>query len=326
MGQYRFLGVALTLAHASSAHAFVVTQDAPSTPSMRRGHQRRSNNALEERRCVEGLLFASSADNDIKATVGGSVEDDGEGDEDGDEDFDMPWGELQSFALRDNLPKYIVTIPVPGKKGKYGTFALWRSLLNECTELAGYDVEFVRRRYDEDVKTREDWKGYQIGNAGADGGSSKKAGTAPGVLPLLESFEFHPNGGVTGLAYGLPGIANGSQIRTPAVTDIESTVIIGYIRTHDGSAAYELGSPAGSFYSEDMRRNMLENVARTASTLVQSGVAGATEAGKVVVANGVTGSADSNLINLGGTTAMLLAGASAVGMLSHHLTVNVFWV
>lgn len=312
MGQYRLFAVALTLTHASSANAFVATQyAAPSTPSTRRGHQWRPQYALEERRCGGGLLFASSADNDVEAKVGGSAEDDG--DEDGDDDFDMPWGDLQSFALRDNLPKYIVTIPVPGKKGKYGTFALWRSLLNECTELAGYDVEFVRRRYEEDVKTREDWKGYQIGNAGAGGG------TAPGVLPLLESFEFHPDGGVEGLSYGLPGIANGSQIRTPAVTDIESTVIIGYIRTHDGSAAYELGSPAGDFYSEDMRRNMLENVARTASTLVQSGVAGATEA--------ATGSADSNLmINLGGMTAMLLAGASAVGMLSHHLTVNVFWV
>lgn len=323
MGQYRLLGVALSLTHASSAHAFVVThQYAPSTPSTRRGQQWRPKYALEERRYGVGLLFASSADNDVEVDVGGSAEDN----EDGDEDFDMPWGDLQSFALRDNLPKYIVTIPVPGKKGKYGTFALWRSLLNECTELAGYDVEFVRRRYEEDVKTREDWKGYQIGNAGGSGGSSKKASAAPGLLPLLESFEFQADGGVTGLSYGLPGIANGSQIRTPAVTDIESTVIIGYIRTHDGSAAYELGSPAGNFYSEDMRRNMLENVARTASTLVQNGVAGATEAGKVVVANGATGSADSNLINLGGMTAMLLAGASAVGMLSHHLTVNVFWV
>ena len=311
MGQYRLLGVALSLTHASSANAFVVTQYAPSTPSTCRGQQWRPNYALEERRYGVGLLFTSSAENDMEVDVEGSAEDN----EDGDEDFDMPWGDLQSFALRDNLPKYIVTIPVPGKKGKYGTFALWRSLLNECTELAGYDVEFVRRRYEEDVKTREDWKGYQIGNAGAGGG------TAPGVLPLLESFEFHPDGGVEGLSYGLPGIANGSRIRTPAVTDIESTVIIGYIRTHDGSAAYELGTPAGDLYSEDIRRNMLENVARTASTLVQSGAAGATE-----VANGATGSADSNLINLGGMTAMLLAGASAVGMLSHHLTVNVFWV
>ena len=36
--------------------------------------------------------------------------------------------------------------------------------------------------------------------------------------------------------------------------------------------------------------------------------------------------ANRDLVYLGGATAMLLAGASAVGALSHHLTVNVFWV
>ena len=33
-----------------------------------------------------------------------------------------------------------------------------------------------------------------------------------------------------------------------------------------------------------------------------------------------------DIVYLGGATAMLLASASAVGMLSHHLTVNFFWV
>jgi hypothetical protein len=32
------------------------------------------------------------------------------------------------------------------------------------------------------------------------------------------------------------------------------------------------------------------------------------------------------LTTLGATTAILLGGATAVNMLSHHLTVNVFWV
>ena len=36
--------------------------------------------------------------------------------------------------------------------------------------------------------------------------------------------------------------------------------------------------------------------------------------------------ANQDLVYLGGATAMLLASATAVGMLSHHLTVNVFWV
>ena len=126
------------------------------------------------------------------------------------------------------------------------------------------------------------------------------------------------DGGVSGLSYGLPGIADGVSVRTTAVTDIEKTVIMGYVRTADGSAAYELGSPAGSIYSEDMRQNMLENVARTAGTLMRSGVPAAAEGGG--------DSMDSNLVNLAGTTALILGAASAVGMLSHHLTVNIFWV
>ncbi len=44
--------------------------------------------------------------------------------------------------------------------------------------------------------------------------------------------------------------------------------------------------------------------------------------------SGLLTDAESNrdLVYLGGATAMLLAGASAVSALSHHLTVNVFWV
>jgi hypothetical protein len=317
---------ALSLAIASSTDAFIISH-IPST-STRPYHQWRPNHALEERRSNWLLCLASSADSNAGEAMIDGVDSIYDNDH---EDFDMPWGDLQSFALRDNLPKYVVTIPIPGKKDKYGTFALWRSLLKECTELAGYEVEFVRRRYEVDVKTREEWKEYRIGTSDA-GGSAKEIGTAPRVLPLLESFEFHPDGGVTGMSYGIPGIADGSSIRTTAVTDIETTVIMGYIQTADGSAAYELGSPAGNFYPEDTRRNMLENAARAASTLIQSGVAGATEAGKLVATNGAgavagaEGEIDSNLVNLAGTTAMLLAGASAVGMLSHHLTVNVFWV
>jgi len=47
-----------------------------------------------------------------------------------------------------------------------------------------------------------------------------------------------------------------------------------------------------------------------------------------VTGSGLLSDVESNrdLAYLGGATAMLLASASAVGMLSHHLTVNVFWV
>lgn len=249
----------------------------------------------------------------------------------------MPWSDLQSWALRDQLPKYVITIPVPGSsngssdKPKYGTYALWRTMLKETTELSGYDVEYVRRAYERDVEEREDWAGYAIGAQGKE--SSK---TAPGVLPLLESFEFHPDGGVSGLAYGIPGIAGGSSIRTTAVSNIQKTVFLGYVETEDGSAAYELGSPAGDFYSssssgglmsEDARRTMLENVARAAAGIVETGTAGAARAGELAADAASAGDeVDANLVNLAGTTAIMLAGATAIGMVSHHLTVNVFWV
>ena len=315
----RLLGLAAAMCLDDAADAFSISHVPSTLTSTRRGrlYQRRPNQALEEKRYGRLSRLLSSAKGSTEATLGGGKDVD-----DGEDDAylsGMPWGDLQSFALRDNLPKHVVVIPIPGKKDKYGTFALWRSLIKDSVELAGYDVEYVRRRYEADVKTREDWKGYRIG----DGGDSKEFGTAPGELPLLESFEFHPDGGVSGLSYGLPGIADGVSIRTTAVTDIEKTVIMGYVRTADGSAAYELGSPLnGSIYSEDMRQNMLENVARTAGTLMRSGVPAAVPAS----AGGGGDAMDSNLVNLAGTTAMLLAAASAVGMLSHHLTVNVFWV
>ena len=250
----------------------------------------------------------------------------------------MPWSDLQSWALRDNLPKYVITIPIPGTdsrngdKPRYGTYALWRTMLKETTELAGYEVEYVRKAYESDVLKREDWAGYAIGAKGEE--SSK---VAPGVLPLLESFEFHPDGGVSGLAYGIPGIAGGTNIRPTAVSNIQKTVILGYVETKDGSAAYELGSPVGESYSwgsggvmsEDARRTMLENVARTAASVVQSGTASTASAGKLAAdaaSRAAGGETNSNLVNLAGTAAIMLAGATAIGMMSHHLTVNVFWV
>jgi len=318
----------------TSCEAFV-----PISPQLVGGAGRHHH---QQRRCgirPTGSSILLSTTTAKAADKSSSVADEGEGEKKEQDEIlsTMPWSDLQSWALRDQLPKYVVTIPVPGSsngssdKRKYGTYALWRTMLKETTELSGYDVEYVRRAYERDVVEREDWEGYAIGAKGEE--SSK---TAPGVLPLLESFEFHPDGGVSGLAYGIPGIAGGSSIRTTAVSNIQKTVILGYIETEDGSAAYELGSPAGDFYSlgssgglmsEDARRTMLENVARAAAGIVETGTAGAAGAAKLAAdAASAGGEVDANLVNLAGTTAIMLAGAAAVGMMSHHLTVNVFWV
>lgn len=244
----------------------------------------------------------------------------------------MPWSDRQSWALRDNLPRYVVTIPNYPPGSKYGTYAMWNALIGETTELAGYEIGYVRRAYERDAGTREDWGVGTGSRAGGEGGGLDLE--APGVLPLLDEFEFEPGGGAKGLVTGLPGIAAGSPIRTSAVSDVERTVPLGYVVTEDGSSAYELGTPGGGLggmgpgaTTEEARRSMLEGVARAAGTAVREGAEAGALAARSASEGGQAGAAlDGNLIGLAGTGAALLAGASAVGMLSHHLTVNVFWV
>ena len=120
----------------------------------------------------------------------------------------MPWSDRQSWALRDNLPRYVVTIPNYPPGSKYGTYAMWNALIGETTELAGYEIGYVRRAYERDAGTREDWGEGTGSRAGGEGGGRDLE--APGVLPLLDEFEFEPGGGAKGLVTGLPGIAAGS--------------------------------------------------------------------------------------------------------------------
>ena len=54
------------------------------------------------------------------------------------------------------------------------------------------------------------------------------------------------------------------------------------------------------------------------------------ESGRVAesVVKGLGGDPETSqmIVNLGATTAVVLGAATAMNMLSHHLTVNVFWV
>jgi hypothetical protein len=113
---------------------------------------------------------------------------------------------------------------------------------------------------------------------------------------------------------------------------VQLTIPRGYVLTEDASAAYELGMPLSEEkYSFDLA-NMLKVDASTnrANVVWQDTVrSGVKETGKVAL--NLAGSVSDKetrdmLTNLGATTAILLGGATAVNMLSHHLTVNVFWV
>jgi hypothetical protein len=159
---------------------------------------------------------------------------------------------------------------------------------------------------------------------------------------MVDDFEFAPNGGITGRAYGLPGIADGTRINTPPLIGVEKTVPLGYVTTASDEDegvvgfSYELGTCASSsVYSLDRseRSAALLSARRMMMEGMGVGVASSRQVASVakdamVAGSGLLTDSDANqdLVYLGGATAMLLASATAVGMLSHHLTVNVFWV
>lgn len=235
---------------------------------------------------------------------------------------DMPWSNVQQWALEDNITKFTVTLPSSKKR-----YAMWRTMAREVTELAGYPIPFLVKMHERSVKVDDNESAKSIG----------ETETTPGILPMVDDFEFASNGGVVGRAYGIPGVADGTRINTPPLVSVEQTIPLGYVTTEEDelgvSFSYELGICASnSVYSLDgterssallsARRLVLEGAVDSSKRLAD--VAKDTQ----VSGSGLLSDAESNrdLAYLGGATAMLLASATAVGMLSHHLTVNVFWV
>ena len=234
---------------------------------------------------------------------------------------DMPWSNVQQWALEDNITKFTVTLPSSKKR-----YAMWRTMAREVTELAGYPIPFLVKMYERSLKVDDDNK--TLNSTGE---------TTPGILPMVDDFEFASNGGVVGRAYGIPGVADGTRINTPPLVSVEQTIPLGYVTTEEDelgvSFSYELGICASnSVYSLDgterssallsARRLVLEGAVDSSKRLAD------VAKDMQVSGSGLLSDAESNrdLAYLGGATAMLLASATAVGMLSHHLTVNVFWV
>lgn len=235
---------------------------------------------------------------------------------------DMPWSNVQQWALEDNITKFTVTLPSSKKR-----YAMWRTMAREVTELAGYPIPFLVKMHERSVKVDDNESAKSIG----------ETETTPGILPMVDDFEFASNGGVVGRAYGIPGVADGTRINTPPLVSVEQTIPLGYVTTEEDelgvSFSYELGICASnSVYSLDgterssallsARRLVLEGAVDSSKRLAD------VAKDMQVSGSGLLSDAESNrdLAYLGGATAMLLASATAVGMLSHHLTVNVFWV
>jgi hypothetical protein len=227
-----------------------------------------------------------------------------------DADLSMPWSDLQDWALQDKLPKYIVMIKLT-KNGKEKTeaYALWRTMLNEVMEVAGYPIDFLQ-----DMHSRYTGKKESVFQV------------TPGLLPYLDEFQFAAAGGISGKVYGVPGLADGTKIETSAVDNIQITLPKGFIRTSDGSAAYELGRPAREKLASPSLEQLADGSGTILNTISNVGAKVATSTTAAASNTGTEEDADKMLVRLGATTGILLAGATAFNMVAHHLTVNVFWV
>lgn len=248
-----------------------------------------------------------------------------------------PWSEAQDWALRDNLPKYIVRIPSSSKNSeieqssmKLTTVALWRSLLQDVPELAGYPVPFLQAKYKE----------QQQHAAKSNEEKNKKPTIVEGpiaVLPFLQDYDFSAQGGVCGTVYGLEGVADGSRIETSAVHNVQETLPLGYVQTSSSdnssdssSVAFEMGRPLaavgdGSKPDSSSQWRILSggvSAAASAQQLAKNGM----QSGSKALVEGAPSDADGYLVRLGAVTGIVLAGATAFNMISHHMTVNVFWV
>jgi len=246
-----------------------------------------------------------------------AVQDDDDNEADDTTFLDSSWGQTQEWAIQDSLSKYTVTIP------NMGCFAMWRSMIRDTVELAGYDVHFIRKmihqRQPSSLST----------NNGAD--TNSEVSSSPGVLPLLDEFEFRPNGGVAGRIRGLRGISDGTIVESSPLAQVDVTVPRGYVVTEDGSTAYELGVPGdggSEFGMMDTIGSSSVGGVVDATKSMRDGVDGTTRTVVQAVLGGVGGGDDGTamLANLGTTTAIVLGGVMAFNLLSHHLTINVFWV
>ena len=120
---------------------------------------------------------------------------------------------------------------------------------------------------------------------------------------------------------------DGTKIETSPVGQVEVTIPLGYVLTEDDGIAYELGKPLfqEEIYSLD---GTTKTAIRTAGSLGKQASSTLSEAMRRRETTIGSTEEDPNvmLVRLGASTGLLLAGATAMNMLSHHLTVNVFWV
>jgi hypothetical protein len=226
--------------------------------------------------------------------------------------FDLPWSDLQDWALRDSIHRYTIQVPVVDSESKRTTLqvcTLWRSLYNDVTELSGYPLDFLVQQRALQVRNEQ-----HNDNVTATGRDLVVVGK---ILPYLDDFVFANSGGLSGCVYGMAGVADGMRIETAPVSNVQATIPKGFVMTQDASVIYELGRPLSA---------LQENTYSLDGILKQRAIVSARSLTKSALGTLDDAPLDPEIVNLGILTAIVVTGALAFETLSHHLTVNVFWV
>ena len=226
----------------------------------------------------------------------------------------LPWSPKQEWALRDNISKYSVFLLTsrqqlqqqqqPISDHKNGKVVLWRTMVREITELSGYDIPRIQSQYQLLTLASSDSDGLILSDI---------------LLPFIDQYEFQIHGGVSGFVYGMKGILDGTRIQTSSLIQSEYTIPRGYIQTQDECIAYELGSPLGQTNTGDRRMIQEQNLVSllTAKNTLDTGARGTDVVTKAILSLAQPWT---------GPIIILTGAAVLVHLLSHHLTVNVFWV
>ena len=165
----------------------------------------------------------------------------------------------------------------------------------EVVELSGYPTDMLQQMHTQQLIQGESTP------------TNPSLSKSPSMLPLLDDYQFETSGGLSGKVYGIVGLLDGTRVETSRVKDVQVTLPKGYIQTEDGSVAYELGLPLRTTEGVDYSL-------------------GLTSAKGISQAISQRSTDTDFLLQIGASTGIVLAAATAMNMLSHHLTINVFWV
>ena len=199
--------------------------------------------------------------------------------------------------------------------------------MQNVDSVAGYPIEVLIQRYQDELQRQQ----QQQGQAQEEQGQQPMSFSTT-ILPYLDQFEFTSRGGLSGRVYGVTGIADGTWIETSPLVHVETTLPKGFVMTQE-RILYEVGTPkmgaaaaAAAATAASTPTTSISSILFNNASLLSS-INANSSSNKLVKEEGETQALlDADVLNLGALTAALIGGALAFESLSHHLTVNVFWI